>query len=170
MRKALEDSRRSGFTLIELLAVLGIIALLAALLLSAIHVVQRQARKVKTTQEVAQIRGAWMTYLDHQRSFPAGIDRMNMAAINILSGKNPAANPRAFVYFEFPEGISTFDDVWGETYEFALDLDYNNIIEGGEWNGYPASNAVNAKVAVWSYGPDRQRGTGDDVTSWTEID
>jgi prepilin-type N-terminal cleavage/methylation domain-containing protein/prepilin-type processing-associated H-X9-DG protein len=68
MRKTLP---KGGFTLVELLVVIGIIALLIAILLPALNRVRTAARMVVCQSNLRQIGLAWMTYThEHRDSWP----------------------------------------------------------------------------------------------------
>lgn len=57
-----------------------------------------------------------------------------------------------------------FLDPWGSPYQIVLDTDMNNICTLAH-SIYP--NQVGVGVVVWSYGPDRQSDTAQDILSWT---
>lgn len=74
---ALQRSPRRGFTLIELLLVIGIIAILAAIVLVAVDPPKRfsQARDARRAGEVYSILNAILNYMsDNVGAVPAGID------------------------------------------------------------------------------------------------
>ena len=64
--------RRRGFTLVELLVVIGVIAVLMALLLPALNRARRQGRSVACLAHLQQLGAAFQIYLQHNNGKPPG--------------------------------------------------------------------------------------------------
>src|SRR5713226_10255246 len=58
---------RKAFTLVELLVVIGIIALLVAILLPALNQAREQARRVTCLSNVRQLTAAWLMYANEHK-------------------------------------------------------------------------------------------------------
>jgi prepilin-type N-terminal cleavage/methylation domain-containing protein len=86
---------RSAFTLVELLVVIGIIALLAALVTPAVMRAQTAARNAAIKAEIDMLHMAIMNYKNEYGSFPPGISGISSAsdsAVKHLSRLFPRCN------------------------------------------------------------------------------
>src|SRR5262245_61553014 len=104
--------RRVAFTLIELITVIGIIAVLIALLLPAIQSSRETARRIQCTKNLMQIGVALGNYASVHRVFPPGVvnekgpisnlpDGYHFGwAVQILPQLEKAAHFRAFDFRE----------------------------------------------------------------------
>jgi len=157
--------RNRAFTLIELLVVIAIIGILAGILLTAVAKVKNAAWRTRAADTVSQVRIAWATYLQANRSFPASLNctEMDVEAIGYLINANPP-----YMEFDARELTNGLRDHWGSVYQLALD----NGTSQGDATAYDgqvtagAHGEVLTSVAVWSIGADGTDGTRDDITSW----
>jgi len=68
--KAPQSRRRAGFTLIELLVVVAIVAILAGMLLSAVQLASRHARRTAAAMEIKNLQVALESYRLDWGSYP----------------------------------------------------------------------------------------------------
>jgi prepilin-type N-terminal cleavage/methylation domain-containing protein len=92
---------RPGFTLIEMLVVIGIIAVLAAILLPVITTAQRKARMTACQANLNQLALGLKMYKTDFRAYPLG-STGNLATLADHTGKAPGTN-----------GYATFDTTSG---------------------------------------------------------
>lgn len=91
---------------------------------------------------------------------PRGIVFLEIAASSLLQTNTSSA---------YPSG--EYVDPWKHPYQITLDTDYDgacNNIANGSANPASKSNSTvpNRTAVVWSWGPDGEPGTSDDITSW----
>jgi len=178
--------KRGGFTLIEIMVVIGIMAMLAALLLGGLGAAKNKAKRTKVRNAVDQIATAWKAYYSDYRYFPDEgpgesfkLTEMNNDAVRILQGnysgdagtKWGKKNPRKTRYLDFhprytdQAGVTGYKDPWGNLYRISLDeAPYDSEVYGNE------RQALKRSVAVCSMGPDGMTGdprtAADDICSW----
>lgn len=174
---------RRGFTLVELLVVMGIVAVLVALLLPSLGAARRQANLARARSEVANLQSALLSYYTLYSRFPrhgsfgsgmadpeasvSGGLQVNAALVRMLSGEdNPAGqNPRRVAFMEFPGGDGGFLDPWDRPYRYMCDFNYDNRVEISGYGGTDIE-LFGRSVAVWSTGPRGLDVVGDNLTSW----
>jgi prepilin-type N-terminal cleavage/methylation domain-containing protein/prepilin-type processing-associated H-X9-DG protein len=110
----LEPREHPGFTMIELLLVVGIIAVLIALLLPAIQSARENARRVQCTKNLMQIGVALGNYASLHKVYPPGVVNDTGPISNIPTGYHfgwavrilPQLEQRAIYHqFNFSESV-----------------------------------------------------------------
>ena len=83
MRIATSHRRRRGFSLVEVIVVIGIIAILIALLLPAVQAARESARRTQCTNNLKQIGLGFHNYENAHKAFPP----------NGTAGATPSSKP-----------------------------------------------------------------------------
>lgn len=163
-------NRRSGFTLIEIMVVIVIIMILVGIVIGASKYAHTKAATSRAQAETAMMENALESYKSDNGIYPPS----DVASINrgaaIGNAKNDSISLYAAlalgpkVYMTFKPEQTRVDQVTGKTY----------IIDpfGAPYNYYchPIANDQKNSVTfdLWSYGPDGQNGTPDDITNWQQ--
>jgi len=133
--------RNSGFTLLEIMLVVMIIAILVggAIVLVAPNI--NFAGSTKAKSDIQGITTQVMLYNAQNRNYPTTEQGLNALV------QRPTTEP---VPKSWQASYSTLPlDPWGQPYNYQCPGTHN-----------PAS------FDVWSSGPDKQNGTGDDIGNW----
>lgn len=137
-------NNRAGFTLLELLLVVGILVMLAAFALPSFMGTQKQAQVDAATSQIDLFENALTLYQSQNNFFPT--TDQGLKALLEKPEDDPVPEKWAGPYLN----ADNLNDPWGSEYQYAFE---------GEHNG---AN----KPDIWSFGPDRQDGTDDDVSNW----
>lgn len=135
---------RRGFTLLEILVALAILGLLVGLTVSNLGD-RFDSAKIDTAKLFvnSSIKLPLFSYKMRMGDFPStaeGLQALVTAPANSRAGAWPGS---------FLDPAKVPEDPWGELYQYAYPGTHNK-------SGYD----------VWSKGPDRQSGTGDDIGNW----
>lgn len=140
---ARRDSGRRAFTMMELLVVLAILGLLAGLAISNVGHIFGGAQG--TTAELfvkESLKAPLFTYRMHMGDYPSTSEGLQ-ALIDRPGAKGDRWHGPYITEAKVPR------DPWGEPYQYA----------------YPGTRNKGS-YDLWSKGPDKQSGTGDDIGNW----
>ncbi|MDD3469677.1 MAG: type II secretion system major pseudopilin GspG [Thermoguttaceae bacterium] len=133
---------RKGFTLVELLIVLAILVMLAAFAVPKLFDVLKNAKVNTAKTQVKTFTDTLDLYATNSGGdYPTTEDGLNALV------QQPEDFPETGTWSQLMPSIPV--DPWNSPYQYALD----------ESTGSPH---------VWSYGPDKQDGTEDDIKSWKD--
>jgi len=142
---------RQGFTLTELLIVMAILVLLVSMVGPRLLGSKKKADVNSTKTQIGMFQSALERYAIDMNTFPSTED-----GLRALSD-----DPSGTGEGDDAEGSSSWDgpylktnvpkDPWGTAYSYE----------------YPPANGKGDTPDIWSFGPDGQEGTDDDIVSWT---
>ncbi len=140
-------ARHTGFTLMEVLLVLAILGVIMAMVLPNLMGKQKQANIDATRLSIHGIEQSLKMYaLDHDGEFPTTAE-----GLNVLITANGADKKWKGPYLDNSSAVPT--DPWGNPLQYQ----------------YPGThNTAGTKPDIWSYGPDKQDHTDDDISNWSE--
>src|SRR6186997_2028225 len=91
------SDRRAGFSLIELLVVIGIIAILIAILLPTLGRVREHARRAECLSNLRQVHTHFLAYaVAHEGQVPIGYKDVKASNYNWVDSASPKRNAQAF--------------------------------------------------------------------------
>jgi general secretion pathway protein G len=159
--------RRDGFTLIELLVVIVIIMILVGVIIGAAKYARTSAARRRAQSEIAAIENALESYKNDNGIYPRStITRLdavhnctNLYAA-LVAGPN---NPKTYFTFK-PNQIRQVTGTSTNIIDpFGFPYNYFNPPPGG------SDTATNSTTFdLWSYGPDNQNDTADDIVNWRQ--
>ncbi len=175
--------KKSNFTMIEVLVVMAIITVLMGILIPAVSKGMKKARKQESKTAIKTLYMAVKQYESTYGFLPftgetGGTSDLKISdnqydkLLDTLAGINDTANdtvdtnPRKIKFLQL-DNDNTYNDSWSKRFKVALDLDYDEDIEGSIIDGVDNASSVNTKIVIWSGGPDENTAaTGDNINSW----
>lgn len=152
MKRTNRNTRR-GFTLVEMLIVLAILVGLAAMVVPRLLGTQKKADISNAKAQIGMIKGCLQNYFLDMKNFPTteqGLDALVAAPAGGEEGTETVASSNNW-NGPYTESGELPVDPWGNQYQYA----------------YPPTNSKSDTPDIWSFGPDGQDNTEDDITSWT---
>jgi general secretion pathway protein G len=144
-KNRMRRTRRRGFTLMELLVVLAILGLLIAMVAPRILGTQKKADISGTKNQIGMLKAALERYALDLKDFPTTEE--GLQALVEMPGEEEMADRWDGPYLNSP---SLPQDPWGNPYQYE----------------YPPQRGQGDYPDIWSFGPDGEDGTEDDVVSW----
>jgi general secretion pathway protein G len=140
--------RRRGFTLMELLVVLGILAMLMGLVVPSIMKSQGKADVSNTKIQIKGLVGCLKQYKIDMKEYPT-----TEQGLRALLEKPADLSDEKAEKWDGPytENDELPKDPWGHDYQYE----------------YPPKKGTGDAPDLWSFGPDGEDGTDDDVVSWS---
>ncbi len=137
--------KRSGMTLLEILIVLSILAVLIAIIAPRILGSQKKADIKATRLQISNLEEALKSYAVDNRTFPNTEE--GLAALL----EKPADEKRAKNWDEpYLDGEELPADPWGNEFSYE----------------YPPTHGKRDLPDIWSFGPDGEEDTDDDIVNW----
>ncbi len=151
-RTKVRRSGRRGFTLIELLIVLAILVGLMALVAPRIFKSRGKAEINTAKSQIGLFESALENYELDVRSKPATEQGLAALVQAPAASSEMDGGAAATTGWDGPylSSDSIPKDPWGMDYQYE----------------YPSTRGGGSKPDIWSFGPDRQDGTEDDICSW----
>lgn len=147
------------FTLVELLAVIGIVAVLAAITVGGLSFATARADEAKTLALMEEFEIALEKYKEDYGVYPiqetAGDVKFSDSKWDYFTNKSN--NKRGKPYMEGIGNVTTFEDGFGNAFQY----EYPNSV----------ASRNTTKYALWSKGKDGSKDSGtsdDDICSWKQ--
>lgn len=141
--KTIQRKDLAGFTLLEIVIVLLIIGVIAGIGASMLLKPTGDAEIVKAKTSVKMFETALLSYHLNGNTYPS-----EQQGLNALYQK-PQSSPQPAIWRQQIKNESDLTDPWGNPYQYH----------------YPAKIGK-SNFDVYSMGPDKQKGTSDDIGNW----
>jgi len=145
MTQSRSDRRRQAFTLLELMIVLVILVLLFAMVGPRLLGSQKKADIKAAKTQIGNLEAALELYCVDMRTFPSSEDGLQALI-------EPPSDERAATKWEGPyldDDVLPVDP-WDNPFEYE----------------YPPTNNTRDFPDIWSWGPDGEADTDDDIGNW----
>jgi general secretion pathway protein G len=141
-------TRRSGFTLTEMLIVLAILVMLVALVVPRFMGARKRADVNAAQSQIGLFRGALERYALDTRNFPT--TEQGLQALLTPPSDDSESSLRGWEG-PYVSADAIPQDPWGNAFQYV----------------YPPERGSTDTPDIWSFGPDGEDNTEDDICSWT---
>jgi general secretion pathway protein G len=148
-KRANSKRRIRGFTLVEMLVVLAILVLLVGMVAPRVLKSQKKADVNNAKAQIGMFRSCLERYAVDMKDFPTTEE--GLAAMVKTPDESELAANWDGPYVNQP---TIPKDPWGNDYQYE----------------YPPTNGSGDYPDIWSYGPDGEDDTEDDIVSWSTSD
>jgi general secretion pathway protein G len=150
-----------GFTLMEMLVVLGILAMLLALVVPRILGTQKKADISAAQSQIKLLRSCLQHYMLDMKEFPTtdqGLKALIEKPADLSDDKSKRWDG------PYIEGEDLPKDPWGHEYQYEYPSTHSSG-DSAQSSG-DTTKASSDYPDIWSFGPDGEDGTDDDIVSW----
>jgi general secretion pathway protein G len=147
MRRNRSRKGRKGFTLVEVLVVMAILVLLFGLVGPRVLNARRGANEKAAVTQIGAFRGALERYALDMADFPT-TEQGLLALVEEPEGDDETSAGNWNGPYLRSDDIPK--DPWGSPYQYE----------------YPPTRGTGKDPDIWSFGPDKEDDTEDDIVSW----
>ncbi len=145
-RKHTTRRARAGFTLMELMLVMAILVILVGLVAPRFMGAQKGANISAAKNQVGLFKSSLDMYQLHMNTYPS----TEQGLVAVVEEPSELESPDRWQGPYLDDGLPV--DPWGHAYQYE----------------YPPSRNTRDFPDIWSFGPDGEDGTDDDIGNWPD--
>lgn len=143
-------NRSRGFTLVEMLVVLAILVLLVSMVAPRVLKSQKKADRQTAETQIGAFKKCLKFYALDMKDFPTTEDGLT-ALLSVPDGEEGGETSSSKWDGPYIDRDEVPLDPWGNEYQYE----------------FPATRGSGPDPDIWSYGPDGEDDTEDDIRSWS---
>lgn len=154
MKRDLAQKRHSGgFTLVEVMIVMVILVLLAGLVVPGLLGKQKKAKIQTAKAQIGGFKGALEHYALEMDTFPTTEQGLESLVEEPQADDERTGNGKSKWDGPYLNADDVPADPWGNDYQYE----------------YPPTHGKRDSPDIWSFGPDGEDDTEDDIVSWKKV-